>query len=143
MNTILVAACPAATDAINSALGKIASTITAHTFEAATDIIEQGVDILVAGVYFDGARMFELLRHVRDLGCEPAIPMICVRAASAPDLIAAETSQPVIASFNVVESASRALGAVGYVDLVQRQAAIGTAAANAELKWLVRSQLPP
>jgi hypothetical protein len=66
-----------------------------------------------------------------------------VRAVGAPAVIGAVTPQPTIGSFEVVERASRALGAVGFIDLAQRLAVVGAEAAQVEFGWRVREELNP
>ncbi len=68
VKTILIAASPAAAETITEALGGIARTRTATTLGEAAAIIADGVDLIVAGTYFDGSRMFDLLRLVKE--CE-------------------------------------------------------------------------
>lgn len=133
MKTILIAAVPAAATVIANALGSVARMMTAHTTEEALEAALAGVDLIVAGTYFDNGRMFDLLRKLKAQVTTRTIPVLCVRAVSAPDLLGAQTPQPMLASFEVVASASEALGAAGFVDLFARQRAVGETRANAEL----------
>lgn len=120
MKTILIAASPAAADAIRGALGGIAQTKIAHTLDEATAIIQRGVDLIVAGTYFDGSRMFDLLRLTKDRPEWQGIPFLCVRGVSSPELERDGATKPLLANLDIVDSASKALGAVGFIDLCDR-----------------------
>ena len=141
MKTILIAAVPAAVAVIANALGSVARMMTAHTLEEALEAAATGVDLIIAGTYFDNGRMFDLLKRLKAGAPTRNTPVLCVRGVSAPDLLEAQTSQPTLASLQVVASASEALGAAGFVDHFARQQAVGTARANAELLDAVRRQL--
>lgn len=123
MKTILIAASPAAAETIAEALGGIAPTKVAHTLDEATAIIADGVDLIVAGTYFDGSRMFDLLRLTKDRPEWRGIPFLCVRGVSAPELECDGATKPLLPNLDVVDSASKALGAVGFVDLCDRRPA--------------------
>ena len=120
VKTILIAASPAAAETITEALGGIGHTKTAQTVDEAAATIARGVDLIVAGTYFDGGRMFDLLRLVKECEEWRDIPFLCVRGAGAPDADDDGPSKPLLANLDIVDSASRALGAVGFVDLCDR-----------------------
>jgi len=141
MKTILIAAVPAAVTVIANALGSVARMMTAHTLEEALEAAAAGVDLIIAGTYFDNGRMFDLLRQLKASAQTRSIPVLCVRAVSARDFLRTQTPQPTLASLQVVASASEALGAAGYVDLHARRDAVGAAPANAELLGAVRQHL--
>jgi len=135
VKTILIAASPAASEAIAGALGDIGHTKTAHTLDAAAAIIASGVDLIVAGTYFDGSRMFDLLRLVKECEEWRDIPFLCVRGVGSPefDQDGPSAAKPLLANMDVVDSASRALGAVGFVDLCDRGGAARAELALAQL----------
>ena len=120
MKTILIAASPAAAEAITEALGGIAHTKTATSLDEAAAIIAGGVDLIVAGTYFDGSRMFDLLRLVKECAEWRDIPFLCVRGVSSPEMETDGATKPLLANLDIVDSASKALGAVGFVDLCDR-----------------------
>lgn len=122
VKTILIAASPAAADAIAEALGGIAQTKTATTVDEAAAIIAGGVDLIVAGTYFDDSRMFDLLRLVKECEEWRDIPFLCVRGIGSPEHDEGAT-KPLLANLGIVDSASKALGAVGFVDLCDRSGA--------------------
>jgi hypothetical protein len=120
VKTILIAASPAAAGNIAGALQDLGRIRTAGTLDAAAGIIAEGVDLIVAGTYFDGSRMFDLLRLVKECEEWRDIPFLCVRGLSAPEPEQDGATKPLLANLDVVDSASRALGAVGFVDLCDR-----------------------
>jgi len=141
VKTILIAAVPAAVTVIANALGSVARMMTAHTLDEAVQAAVAGVDLIIAGTYFDNGRMFDLLRRLKEDARTQSLPVLCVRGVSAPHLLGAETTQPTLASLQVVASASEVLGAAGYIDLFARQQAVGLEQANAELRESVQRHL--
>lgn len=141
MTTILIAAVPAAMAAITNALGSMARMMTAHTLDEAMEAALMGVDLIIAGTYFDDSRMFDLLQRLKSNERTRDIPILCVRGASAPETFGAQTAQPVFSSPYVVASASKALGAVDYFDLCACQLDLGVAAANEQFVESVRQAL--
>lgn len=116
--------------------------MTAHTLDEALAAAIAGVDLIIAGTYFDNSRMFDLLRALKARADTRHIPVLCVRGVSAPEILGAQTLQPTLASLQIVASASEALGAVGYVDLVAQQQVMGVEQANAELLSTVQRHIP-
>jgi hypothetical protein len=143
MKTILIAAAPAAAAVISNVMGSLARMMTAHTLDEAVQAAAAGVDLIIAGTYFDNSRMFDLLNQLKSNVLTRDIPVLCVRGVSAPAVLGAQTSQPVLASFDVVASACKALGAVDFVDLCARQRDVGDEHANDELLDIVRLVLDP
>ena len=141
VKTILIAAVPASAAVISNALGSTARMMTAHTIEDAFEAALIGVDLVIAGTYFDNARMFDLLRRLKSDAKTRHIPVLCVRGVSAQDILGTQTIQPVLASLDIVESASRALGAEDYIDLIARRRDIDVDAASAELARAARAYL--
>jgi CheY-like chemotaxis protein len=139
--TILVAAIPAAAEVIVDALSDVANLTLAHSLPMALHRIAYGVDLVVAGTYFDGARMFDLLRAVKDDPATNDIPVICVRAIAAPTTPEAAVRQPIFTNQAVVDSACRALGAVAFLDLCERPPLRSSGAAKAALARLARTCL--
>jgi response regulator RpfG family c-di-GMP phosphodiesterase len=137
MKTILIAAVPAAVAVIANALGSMARMMTANTLEEAFEAAVAGVDLVIAGTYFDNSRMFDLLHKLKSHDLTRNIPVLCVRGVSSPQVLGSQTSQPMFSSPYVVSSASKALGAVEFVDLCARHQAIGTDRADAELRETV------
>jgi hypothetical protein len=138
VKTILIAAAPAAMDVIAVALRNIARLVEARTFDEAMAVIRSGVGLIIIGTFFDGSRMFDLLREVKSDDALRGIPILCVRGISAPMGDAAAMQRPLISTFAVTDNAVRALGASGYVDLCGRRLAIGEDAATAEFVALAR-----
>jgi hypothetical protein len=136
--TILVAAIPASAEVIMAALGDVAHVAVAHSLPAALHRIAHGVDLIIAGTYFDGARMFDLLRAVKADAATQDIPIVCVRAISAPTTPEAAVRQPIFTNQAVVDSACRALGAVAFLDLCAEPPVRGGDAAKSALAQLVR-----
>lgn len=120
MKTILIAATPAAAETIKEALGRLGQVKTAQTIAEAAAVIADGVDLIVAGTYFDGSRMFDLLRLVKECEAWRGIPFLCVRGINTPEAEPDEANRPLLTNLDVVDSASKALGAVGFVDLCDR-----------------------
>jgi hypothetical protein len=139
--TILIAAIPASAEVIMDALGDVAHLTLAHSLPMALHRIAHGVDLIVAGTYFDGARMFDLLRAVKADPAMHDIPFICVRAISGPTTPEAAVRQPIFTNQAVVDSACRALGAVAFLDLCAEPRMRGGDAAKAALARLVRATL--
>jgi hypothetical protein len=117
-------------------LGGIARTRTATTLDEAAAIIAGGVDLIIAGTYFDGSRMFDLLRLVKECDEWRDIPFVCVRGLSSPALEHDDittATKPLLSNLDVVDSASKALGAVGFVDLCDRGGAMRAQSALTQL----------
>lgn len=141
MKTILIAASPAATTVISTALGPSARMMTAHTIPEALSVAATGVDLIIAGIYFDESRVFDLLHMLKSDVRTQNIPVLCVRGVTAPQAFGAETDQPMLTSSRVVESATKALGAAGFIDLCIRQRELGVQQASDEFALTVRSHL--
>jgi CheY-like chemotaxis protein len=139
--TILVAAIPASAEVVVEALSGVAPLIVVHSLPRALHLIAHGVDLIIAGTYFDGSRMFDLLRAVKDDPAMRDIPFICVRAIAAPTSPEAAVRQPIFTNQDVVDSACRALGAVAFVDLCEQPPARSTAEAKVALARLARACL--
>jgi CheY-like chemotaxis protein len=138
---ILVAAAPAATELIASALYDVASVRVAHTLEDAKSAIAGGVDLIIVGTFFDGSRMFDLVRLVKSNPTTKHVPVICARAIIAPGRRTSAVEQPILSNLEIVSSASKSLGAEGFLDFCQRQIIVGIRAAQEELADLARSHL--
>ncbi|WP_151636887.1 response regulator [Noviherbaspirillum aerium] len=95
---------------VQSFLGDAYRTVYCHTLEEAKAALNNGVDIVVSGVHFDGGAVFDLLQHVRaskDFGTLPFFVML-------------DTSRRYSYSRAIVHgmrTASRVLGATGFTDL--------------------------
>ncbi|WP_151636862.1 hypothetical protein [Noviherbaspirillum aerium] len=81
-----------------------------HTLDAAKMALEDGVDIVVAGVHFDGGAVFELLRYVR----------MNVAFGKLPFFVLLDTSERYNYSPAIIhglKTAAKALGATALTDL--------------------------
>ncbi|MEC4722917.1 hypothetical protein RY831_27540 [Noviherbaspirillum sp. CPCC 100848] len=81
-----------------------------HTIAAAKAALEEGVDIVVAGVHFDDGAVFDLLQHVRSSRVFGKLPFF----------VMLDTSRRYTYSRAIVHgmrSASKALGATGFTDV--------------------------
>jgi hypothetical protein len=139
--TILVAAIPASAEVIVEALSDVANLVVVHSMSRALHRLSFGIDLVVVGTYFDGARMFDLLQAIKHNPVNHDIPVICVRAIAAPTTPEAAVRQPIFTNQSVVDSACRALGAVAFLDLCEQPPVRSAAAAKASLARLARSCL--
>src|SRR5690242_19087500 len=76
---VLAALRPEAIVALERALGEYAAILPVYTFEDAATLLRSGarIDIILCGIYFAQARMFDLLRLARQEF--PQVPFICCR----------------------------------------------------------------
>lgn len=95
---------------VQTFLGDSYRLVFCHTMEAAKAALEDGVDIVVSGVHFDGGAVFDLLQHVRSSKVFGTLPFF----------VMLDTSRRYNYSRAIVHgmrSASKALGASGFTDL--------------------------
>lgn len=81
-----------------------------HTMEAAKAALDEGADMVVAGVHFDDGAVFDLLQHVRSSKVYGRLPFF----------VMLDTSRRYSYSRAIVHgmrSASKALGASGFTDV--------------------------
>ena len=93
--------------AATRALGEYAHLARAGTYESAVARLREGdVDLVIAGIYFDEIRLFDLLRYVRhEL---PGVPVVCGRLG--------ETEVPPI-TLEGISIAATTMGAAAFLDL--------------------------
>lgn len=93
--------------AATRALGEYAALTRAATYEAAVGRLrDRDVDLVIAGIYFDEIRLFDLLRYVRhDL---PGVPVVCARLG--------DTEVPAI-TLEGISIAAATMGAAAFLDL--------------------------
>ena len=97
--------------AATRALGEYATFARAATSEAAVARLRDGdVDLVIAGIYFDEIRLFDLLRFVRhEL---PGVPVLCARLG--------DTEVPAI-TLEGISIAATTMGAAAFRDLPIRR----------------------
>ena len=86
------------------------------------------VDLILCGVHFDDSRMFDLLRYAKASPEARGKPFLCFRdreSELAPTL------------FEGLDIACRALGGVGFVDLILLRRRVGEEDGDAEFRSLV------
>jgi DNA-binding NarL/FixJ family response regulator len=106
---ILVAAAAEGQRAILANVPRYYVIRTAATMEeAARQVEELDFHIILVGIFFDDANMFELLRLIRGSTRNKSTPVVCVRSSLSP--FAHETNP-------VVEQALKVLGAQSFIDL--------------------------
>jgi hypothetical protein len=105
--TILLAMRPQGAVAATRALGEYATLERAATYDAAVARLrDRNVDLVVAGIYFDEVRLFDLVRYVRhEL---PGVPVVCARLG--------ETEVPAI-TLEGISIAATTMGAAAFLDL--------------------------
>ena len=128
---MLVAIPPPALGALERAAGSYIRLTPVHTFEQAIDRLGQNGNIaaVVCGVFFDEARMFDLLRAVRK--SRPTLPFICCR------ILPRQVPDMPIESLKI---AAENLGA-SFIDFRSRLEQYGTEAAESELRGLILAAL--
>lgn len=125
---VLVAAAQISSGALTEALSSAFELrfITSLTEVAAYEF--EQIDVIVCGLYFDESRMFDLLRYAKIDAKARKLPFLCVNAVDFA------LSQPIKQG---IEIACRALGAVGFVDLVQWTDTYGSDVARSKLQQLI------
>jgi len=105
--TILLAMRPQGAVAATRALGEYARLERAPTYATAVACLgERDIDLVIAGIYFDEIRLFDLLRHLRhELS---GVPVVCARLG--------ETEVPAI-TLEGISIAATTMGAAAFVDL--------------------------
>jgi CheY-like chemotaxis protein len=105
-----------------------ATVVRASTLDEALGAVTTGVDLVLCGIHFDDSRMFDLLRYVKADPTMRGVPFLCFRDRAselAPTL------------FESLDIACRALGGVGFVDLIGLRRRVGEAQGDAEFRALV------
>jgi DNA-binding NtrC family response regulator len=93
--------------AATRALGEYARLERAATYaEAVARLGDREVDLVIAGIYFDEIRLFDLLRYVRQE--RPGVPVLCARLG--------ETEVPAI-TLEGISIAATAMGAAAFLDM--------------------------
>jgi hypothetical protein len=75
---LLIATLPIAADRLARILPPCRTTVPATFEEARRALDHQRFTLAIIGVYFDGARMFELMSHLRISPLNRACPIVCV-----------------------------------------------------------------
>jgi hypothetical protein len=141
MKRILVAVAPAALPAIRGALADEVVVLPAHTLDDACQVLVARVDMIIAGVHFDDSHMFDLLRIAKADPTYRDIPFLCIRGVSGPIALGGNRTGPVLSNFEIVGTASTALGAAGFFDLYSLQEKKGVEKAGREFARIVRAYL--
>lgn len=81
-----------------------------HTLEAAKAALDDGVDVVVSGIHFDGGAVFELLQYVRASAVFGKLPFFVMLDSSRR-----YSYSPAI--IHGLKTAARALGATAFTDL--------------------------
>lgn len=95
---------------VQAFIGNAYEIVYCHTLHAAKAALDDGVDLVVSGVHFDGGAVFELLQHVRSSEAFGNLPFF----------VMLDTSRRYSYSRAIVHgmrTASKALGATGFTDL--------------------------
>ena len=118
---------------LEKTVGHYVDVIAVRTVEDALQRLheDQSIALVLCGVYFNGSRMFELMRHVRQIN--PHLPFIACR------ILPLELPRVSIEALTI---ALQSLGAC-YVDVPQLEEKYGQEAAEAEFRSLVLSRISP
>lgn len=118
---------------LEKTVGHYVDVIAVRTVEDALERLheDQSIALVLCGVYFNGSRMFELMRHVRQIN--PHLPFIACR------ILPLELPRVSIEALTI---ALQSLGAC-YVDVPQLEEKYGQEAAEAEFRSLVLSRISP
>lgn len=112
--------------------GHYVEVISVHTVGDALQRLheDRSIALVLCGVYFDGSRMFELMRQVKEIN--PQLPFIACRILPSLEL-------PRVS----IEALTIALDSLGacYVDVPQLEEKYGHEAAEAEFRSLVLSRI--
>jgi hypothetical protein len=113
-------------------LGHYVDVIPVRTVEDALQCLreDQSIALVLCGVYFNGSRMFELMRQAKQIN--PQLPFIACRILPALDM-------PRV-SIEALTIALESLGA-SYVDVPQLEENYGQEAAEAEFRSLTLSRI--
>jgi hypothetical protein len=141
MKRILVAVAPAALPAIRGALADEVVVLPAHTLDDACQVLVARVDMIIAGVHFDDSRMFDLLRIAKADPTYRDIPFLCIRGVSGPIALPGHANGPLLSNFEIIATASTALGAAGAVDFYSLQEKTGIEKAGREFARIVLAYL--
>ena len=129
--SLLVADTPEGVAAFRRALPTTALLVPAHSLQQARGLLHPPPALVVCGVHFDEARMYDLLRHMKATPELARVPFMAVRCIEG-DLALDD------ALFESVRIAVRALGGNAFVDLVRWQRRHGEAEAAHRLTQLVQ-----
>lgn len=99
-----------------------------HTLDEAISQLQPGLDLIICGIHFDDSRMFDLLRLAKATPTTREVPFLCYR-----DL---DTRLPQTL-VEGMEIATRAGGAVGFVDLVTLKTRFGVKRADERLRQMI------
>ena len=112
-------------------VGHYVDVISARTVEEALRRLQedQSIALVLCGVYFDGSRMFELMRHVKQIN--PRLPFVACRIL------------PLELPGVSIEALTIALESLGecYVDLPQLEEKYGQEQAQSEFRSVVLSRI--
>jgi hypothetical protein len=131
----VLAACPSfASPTLERLLTRHVDLAYVNALDAATSLLERRSDfaMIICAVYFDESRMFDLLHFAR--ANFPELPFLCVRVFDS------DVSR---VAGHAIAVATRTLGAVDYVDLVDLARAHGAEIADQRLQEVVLAHLRP
>ena len=129
---VLVACPPFAFPTVEKALGSYVNLLPVNSLDAAKHALQTmpSIAAIVCGIYFDQARMYELLRYCKQ--SYPLVPFIGIR------ILDFEMPSVVLDALAI---AAESLGAKGFVDVASITAESGVPAAEQALRDAVLSQL--
>ena len=118
---------------LEKTVGHYVDVIVVRTVEDALQRLheDQSIALVLCGVYFNGSRMFELMRDVKQVN--PRLPFIACR------ILPLELPRVSIEALTI---ALQSLGAC-YIDVPQLEEKYGQEAAEAEFRSLVLSRISP
>lgn len=109
------------------------SVINTHTFaEAAAALDKNKINLIVCGLHFEQSRMFDFLRIVQADPKTRSIPFICFRDLNS------DLSLPVLEGLNI---ASKALGAIDFIDLYHLKSLNGVENADQYFREILLNHL--
>jgi PleD family two-component response regulator len=127
---ILIADSPDAVQSIRNALGVGISLIACFRMEDAKEALSGKFDLIICGAHFDDCKMYDLLRYAKVTESAKSVPFLCMR------VLEGELDDTLYQS---VKIATKALGAVDFVDLFRWRRNFGGTEAFLKLRILVEN----
>src|SRR5690606_3030360 len=118
--------------AVSEALGNEIDIVFCHTVEEARAALEGDIGIIVCGVHFDGGKMFEFLRFVKQNPATQSIPFFAVLGGTG------RYSDSILQG---IESAAKLLGAQRLLNLPELIEKVGKEEAFRQIRQGVRQLL--
>ncbi len=134
---VLIADDPAGYAALALVLGEEFTLVPVYTLVEALDLLQntsvargQAIDAIICGLHFEGSQMLRFLECVKAYSRISAIPFIGCRT------LATQLSDPALSA---TREACEALGAIAFIDLLERQSRAGAENAAVEFREAVRA----